>query len=543
MRKNLNVLCLVFLGTLAVSGTWAQSPENEDSNLISNEQEEDTDFNEKISVNSSKSINGIMKSSFIRGIINQKRETSQQDIVQAENTEKEIEMNSVSFLKFGKAIGEIFLPNPEVADVEMLSDKSLYLNGLTPGTTSLVIHDRDGKVLADYTIRVTYPLNDLKRSISKIFPDLDVEVISINDNLILKGNVASPEMAQDVLDIVGRFVKSEKIVNKLLIETATQVMLKVKIAEVSRGISKSLGVNWRALSSNSDHGGLIGIASGNTGLFSVTSSASTDGNSSGGGTSSDGNSSGDGTSSDSSSSNGANSSTSFKLPLELLTIDGGGRWIVSGGMQNLAALIDASASESLATVLAEPNLVALSGQSATFKSGGEYGYTVNQGDSSSNKTTEFKNWGTSLEFTPIVLSEDRINIKVKTEVSAIGEVHKDGTPEVDSRSVETSVELGSGQSIVLAGLIQKQKNQTSVQVPLLSNIPVIGSFFRSSIPMLEERELIIIVTPYIVKPSSKKLKTPVDMVPKMLSPLKVITKGRFTSIRNKKMNSAGFSIK
>ena len=97
MRKNLNVLCLVFLGTLAVSGTWAQSPENEDSNLISNEQEEDTDFNEKISVNSSKSINGIMKSSFIRGIINQKRETSQQDIVQAENTEKEIEMNSVVF--------------------------------------------------------------------------------------------------------------------------------------------------------------------------------------------------------------------------------------------------------------------------------------------------------------------------------------------------------------------------------------------------------------------------------------------------------------
>ena len=522
MRKKLNVLCLVFLGTLAVSDIWAQMPENEDFNLPGNGQDLDANFNEETSIDSSKSINGIMKSSFIRDIMNKKKENFRKDTLQAEKVEKEIEINSVNFLKFGKTIGEIFIPNPEVADVEMLSDKSLYLSGLAPGTTSLVIHDKTGKVLADYVIRVTYPLNDIKRSISKVFPDLDVELIPINDNLILKGNVASPEMAQDVLDVILRFVDSSKIVNKLSIETATQVMLKVKVAEVTRKVAKSLGINWRALSSNSEHGGVIGIASGNTSLFDTSSSSS--------GSSSDG-------SGDSSASN------SGSLPLDLLSINEGGRWIVSAGMQNLAALIDATAEESLATVLAEPNLVALSGQSATFKSGGEYGYTVNQGDSGSNKTTEFKQWGTSLEFTPIVLSEDRINIKVKTEVSSIGKTNSDGKPELDSKNVETVVELGSGQSIVLAGLIQKQKGQTNNQVPILADIPLIGSLFRSANPTSEERELVIIVTPYIVKPSSKKLKAPTDMVPKMLSPLKAITKGRFTSIRNKRVDSAGFSIK
>lgn len=521
MRKKLNVLCMVFLGTLAMSDIWAQLPENEDFNLLSSEQDADTDFNEPPSVDSSKSINGIMKSSFIRDLMNQKKEKFRRDAIQAEKTEKEIEINSVNFLKFDKTIGEIFIPNPEVADVEMLSDKSLYLSGLAPGTTSLVIHDKAGKVLADYMIRVTYPLNDIKRSMSKVFPDLDIELISINDNLILKGNVASPEMAQDVLDLVVRFVDHSKVVNKLSIETATQVMLKVKVAEVTRKVAKSLGINWRALSSNSEHGGVIGIAAGDTSLFGTSSSSS---------------------SSSGSSSESGESSTG-PLPLQLLSINNGGRWIVSGGMQNLAALIDASADESLATVLAEPNLVALSGQSATFKSGGEYGYTVNQGDSSSNKTTEFKQWGTSLEFTPIVLSEDRINIKVKTEVSAIGKVNSDGKPELDTKNVETTVELGSGQSIVLAGLIQKQKSHSTSQVPILSDIPLVGSLFRSSSPKLDERELVIVVTPYIVKPSSKKLKTPTDMVPKMLSPLKAIAKGRFTSIRNKKVDSAGFSIK
>ena len=136
------------------------------------------------------------------------------------------------------------------------------------------------------------------------------------------------------------------------------------------------------------------------------------------------------------------------------------------------------------------------------------------------------------------------NVKVKTEVSSIGKKKDDDSaPELDTKNVETVVELGSGQSMVLAGLLQKTQKQTSIETPFLADIPLIGSFFKDASPELDERELVIVVTPYIVKPSSKKLKTPVDMIPKMLSPLKSITKRRFTSVDNKSADSAGFSIK
>lgn len=510
MKKRLSVLCMAFLGLVNIPSVLAGENVKHlgDSAAIGEESVKKTD-----SGVARKSSNGIMKEVFVRSVKNQKKEEARDDAIRAVKTEKEIEINSVNFLKFKKKIGEIFIPNSDVADVEMLSDKSLYLSGMAPGVTSLVVHDKDGKVLADYIVRVTYPLRDIKGAIAKIFPDLEIDLVSVDNNLILKGNVASPEMAQDVLDIVGRFVDQGKIINKMSIETATQVMLKVKIAEVTRGVKKSLGINWRALSVTGASSGLIGVTAGHStgSLPEFLADAES-------------------------------------IKTNLLEADGvlasnigGGRWIVSAGINNLSALIDALASESFATVLAEPNLVALSGQSATFKSGGERGYTVSQSNSNSN-TTEFKEWGTSVEFTPIVLSEDRINIKVKAEVSTLGETNKDGSPNVEKKNVETVVELGSGQSLALAGLLQTSRDSSSVETPFLSSIPLIGSLFRNSAVNSNERELVIIVTPYIVKPSSKQLRTPSDMIPKMLSPLKSIVKRRFHQL-GQGADSAGFSLK
>lgn len=498
MKKHLEIVCIA----LAVSGIG-------------------------LNLRAEDATSGIMKDDFMQKVAKEKEKQAKEDADRAVRQEKIIEVNSVNFLKFNKKIGEIFIPNSEVADIEMLDDKSLYLSGLKPGTTSLVVHDKEGKVLVDYEIKVTYPLNEIRRAISKVAPNVNVELVSVDDTIILKGRVPSPEIAADVQDIVGRFMASsggdsgggsEKIINRLSIETATQVMLKVKVAEVTRTVSKSLGVNWRAMNSAKGiNDGLIGMVSSNgTAPFPEHMADLT-----------------------------AAKEALYEESGTLTSgsAGAGARWFVSAGVNNLAALIDALASESFGCVLAEPTLIALSGQSATFKSGGEQGYTVKQSNSDSN-TTEFKNWGTSIEFTPVVLSEDRINIKIKAEVSTVTFAGgaDDGTPSLQSKNVETVVELGSGQSLALAGLIQTDKSKKMSKNPLLSRIPVLGSLFAYDTSTLNEREIIVIVTPVIVKPSSKPLSTPTDNMPKLLAPLDTILMRQFTDVKGTLKNT-GFILK
>ena len=157
-------------------------------------------------------------------------------------------------------------------------------------------------------------------------------------------------------------------------------------------------------------------------------------------------------------------------------------------------------------------------------------------------STKFKDWGTAVTFTPKVLSEDRINIKVSSKVSSISGQNPDGSPNTVKKEVNTVVELGSGQSFAIAGILQVNRSIKTTETPFLADLPLIGSLFRSSNVSSVERELVIIVTPYIVKPSSKKLKAPSDMVPKMLSPLKSIINRRFHQL-GQEADSAGFSLK
>jgi pilus assembly protein CpaC len=473
MKKKLSVICLAFLGIVAMQNVLAVADNK----------------------------NGIMKESYILDKQSQREKKAQEKEIK-EDVQEElfIEEGRNQIFKSDLDIGDVFLADPKIADIQTLDSQSFYLRGESPGVTYLKFYDKNGDILGNYVVRVTYRLDEIKKAISEVCPDLELDFVSINDQLMVKGEVPSPEMARDVIDIVGRFVKSsDAIINKLTIATATQVMLKVKIAEVKRTVSKSLGVSWRALTSNS--GALIGMST-----YKASNLP-------------------------------AGALSGDKLPGN----SEGGEWVVSAGLNNLAALIDATASENLSTILAEPNLVALSGQKAEFKSGGTK-FVTSTGTNGSG-TTEDKPWGTILEFTPVVLSEDRINIDVKAEVSSVEQDAAQKASGLTSKTVKTVVELGSGQSMILAGLLQKDQSEKTIETPFLADIPLIGSFFKSASPEKNETELVIVVTPYIVKPSSKKLKTPVDTVPKMLSPLKSITKRRFTSVDNKSADSAGFSIK
>lgn len=460
---------------------------------------------------------------------------------------KYIELKKSEFIQLKEDAKNVFINDQEIADIQMIDSKSLYLMGLKPGTTSLQVYDQKGKIILDYEIRVTYQLKDINDAIHEVYPDLDVKIASIEDSIILSGKIPSPEVAKDVRDIIRTFIPTEKIIDKMTIETSTQVMLKVKIAEVTRSVTKDLGVRWRALSYGKSLTGMhYGMVSGpaNQKFLEQDSSSSESSSSSG---------SGGESSSSGSATTGSTADLMSKLQEEggaLSATVGGLRWIVhSGGHHGLSAILDALANETFATILAEPTLITLSGTKATFKSGGEKGYTVTQPNSDS-RTTEFKEWGTSIEFTPVVIAEDRINITVTPKVSSLENTNTaDNVPSITTKEATTTVELGSGQSLAIAGLLQKSTNSATIESPFLAQIPFFGAFFKSSGHSVEERELVIIITPYIVKPSSKQLKTPTDMIPKLYSPLETILSRKFhknlhthTINGNKKLDT-GFSIK
>lgn len=459
--------------------------------------------------------------------------------------EKRIEIKTVNLIKLTEKAKNIFIGDPEIADIQMINDKTLYLVGLKPGTTSFIVNDENGNVILNYNITVTYSIKLIQQAIHDVYPDLNITISPLEDSIIISGKVPSPEVAKDLHEIIEKFVAADKIIDKLGVETSTQVLLKVKIAEVTRDVTKSLGIHWRALSYGKSVNGMhYGMVGGPSNMKFIehpeaggSSGASTDGSTGG-----------------ASSSSGSDTTDLFeKLEAEggpLAATVGGLRWFIhSGGNNGLTGILDALANEAYASILAEPTLLALSGTKATFKSGGEQGYTVVQPGTDSH-TTEFKEWGTSIEFTPVVISEDRINITVTPKVSSVTFSNaSDNVPSLSTKEATTTVELGSGQSLAIAGLLQKSTSSTSTESPLLADIPLIGALFRSSNQLTIEKELVIIITPYIVNPSSKKLKVPTDMVPKLYSPLGSILTRSFNESSHTHKNGrankiqSGFSIK
>jgi pilus assembly protein CpaC len=387
------------------------------------------------------------------------------------DSQLEIEVNKGVLVRLPKPASAVFVANPGFADIAVKSPTLVYVMGKRTGVTTLfAVDDKDG-VLADVTLSVTHNLTDIRSSISSLLPNTQVEASSVPGGLLLSGLVNSPREAEEARRIGARFLaENEALINQVLVVGPNQVNLRVRIAEVSRNVLKRLGFNFDILGSIGNFA--FGLATGRpfvTGIGAAAGLADSSGVLSGGFTS--------------------------------------GNFDANG-------IIDALEDEGLVTLLAEPNLTALSGETASFLAGGEFPIPIAQDDG--KITVEFKQFGVSLAFTPTIVSDNRISLKVLPEVSALsssGSVQLNGIniPALSTRRADTTVELGSGQSFAIAGLLQADSNQSVNETPGLSEIPVLGALFRSTNFQRRETELVIIVTPYLVRPvSSTALSVPTD---------------------------------
>jgi pilus assembly protein CpaC len=371
---------------------------------------------------------------------------------------------------------DVLVTNPAVADAVLRSRRRISVIGVAPGDTDAVFFDEAGKRMLTLDIHVSKDSSGLADALSRILPGSRVRVESVNDSLVLSGEVASSSDAQKTVLLAQRFVaKPEQVVNLLTITGREQVMLKVRIVEIQRTIIKQLGFNTNALYQK------IGAASGYQLMFAQAATYGVNGAPLGGGQ--------------------------------------GGAAYADPNTQ-ASATIQAFERVGLVRTLAEPNLTAISGESAKFLAGGEYPVPVGQ-DNNGRVTVEFKPYGVGLNFTPVVLSEGRISLKIATEVS---ELSTDGAfsisngstatlsiPSLKLRRSETTVELPSGGAMMIAGLLQQQTKQDIDKVPGLADAPVLGALFRSRDYLSGETELAIIVEPYVVNATSPdKLQTPVD---------------------------------
>lgn len=377
----------------------------------------------------------------------------------------------------------VFIADPEIADVQVKSPTLVFLNGLSPGETTLFAVDENDEILAAQPVVVRFDIDRLRRSVARTVGE-DVQIRTVDDTLVIEGMVRDATTAEEVRRLVAPFApEPERVINRLQVEGPMQVNLRVRVAEVSRTVIKELGINWDAAYQFT--GGIIfGIATGNP-VLGAASNVDFLGN-----------------------------NVLSRNAIEGVSTDS--IWLKAAqGRTDLNVLIDALDQEGLVSILAEPNLTALSGETATFLAGGEFPILVPQ--DLDRVTIEYKEYGVQLEFTPTILGPERINMRVEPEVSelsSIGAVQIQDyvVPALRTRRAQTTIELTSGQSFAIAGLLQNTQDDVTRGVPGLADLPVLGALFRSESYQREETELVIIVTPYVVEPvpAGETLATPLD---------------------------------
>jgi pilus assembly protein CpaC len=379
-----------------------------------------------------------------------------------------VPVNKSQVLKSDRPYSKALIGNPEIADVLPLTDDSLYVLGKKAGTTSLTLYDERNHLIAVVDVVVGPDVMSLKRQLSDLMTAQDIGARISNDSIILEGVVPNAVAADRAVQIAETYAPG-KVVNLLSIGSSQQVMLEVRFAEVKRSALKQLGLNWDVLSDSEKLIGTVGNGV-SPDAFGVISRA-------------------------------------FR-----------------GLGENFNVTLDALERKGVVTTLAEPTLVALSGETASFLAGGEFPIPVARsgglGDDENGTaiTVQFKPFGVSLAFTPTVLADGVINMQVAPEVSSIdpsASVQINGLviPGLQTRRAKSVVEMRDGESFALAGLIRKDFSDTVRQVPLLGSIPIIGALFRSSGFQHEETELVIIVTPRLVRPvPAGTLKVPTDRV-------------------------------
>ncbi len=405
---------------------------------------------------------------------------------------------------------DVLVTNPAVADAVLRSPRRIMVLGVAPGQTDAVFFDAAGRRILSLDIRVDVDAGALNDSISRLVPGSRVRVEALNNSVVLTGEVPNAGAADQAVRLAGSYVTdpTKQVVNMLTIAGKEQVMLKVQIIEVQRTVVKQLGFDLSAvtnqvgqaqflLGSNASFGVNGGLLGGLTSGYSLDTTTQ------------------------------AIAAGPAQCD-QSVTVDttnpgscvGTNRAGVNNGINKGIGLIKAFERVGLVRTLAEPNLTAISGESAKFLAGGEYPVPVGR-DQAGNVTIEFKPYGVGLGFTPIVMSEGRISLRISTEVSELtttgaftlnnGAAGNTTIPALNVRRAETTVELPSGGSMMIAGLLQDTARQNIDSLPGVMNLPVLGALFRSRDYVKGETELVVMVTPYVVKATSPgQLQSPAD---------------------------------
>jgi pilus assembly protein CpaC len=379
-----------------------------------------------------------------------------------------VPMNRAVVVESEVLFAELSIANPSIADIATLSERSIYILGRAPGRTTMTLLGADGTLIANVEVQVVPDVAELRERLREILPGEPIEVRTANDGIVLSGTVSSGRAVERAMELAERYA-SGRVSNLMLVGGSQQVMLQVRFAEMQREVRQALSASLSGTVGDA----LIGTNNTNSGTGIIGSTA---------------------------------------LPGGLGGRNGGiGITFGSGSMQ-IGVLLEALESNGMARSLAEPNLTALSGQTAEFLAGGEYPIPV-VGDGG-NTGVEFKPFGVNLSFTPTIVDGDIINLSLDAEISSIGNIIE-GTqiPSLNTRSASTTVELRDGDSFAIAGLLQDDFRNSIGQVPWLGELPVLGALFRSASYQRSQSELVIIVTAHMVSPvRGEALSLPTDRV-------------------------------
>ncbi len=391
-----------------------------------------------------------------------------------------------TLIRLSEPMSDVFVAKDAVADVQVRSSTQLYVFGKTMGETTIYATSKSGRVVYAANVRVANNVGSMNEMLQLAMPDARIQATPMNNLVLLTGSVGSPDDVEVAQRLIENYVGAGVgIVNRIRTATPLQVMLKVRIAEMNRNAVKEVGINL--LNRDTTTGNtLFGIGQGNPGTIKPIVNANDPSGLPVGGT-----------------------AVTFNNIIGGTTLGLFGRILGT----DLLGTLDLLQKDGVVTTLAEPNLTALSGETASFLAGGEFPIPVSQ--SLGAVTIEYKQYGVGLAFTPVVLADGRISMRVRPEVSELsneGAVRLNNflVPALTTRRAETTVELGSGQSFMIGGLLRSHSTNDVSKAPFLGDIPVLGALFRSTAFRRNETELVIIVTPYLVRPVSGQLATPTD---------------------------------
>ncbi|MAN14907.1 MAG: general secretion pathway protein [Dinoroseobacter sp.] len=383
----------------------------------------------------------------------------------ATSTTLRVPMNRAVVVESEALFAELSVANPQIADIATLSERTIYVLGRAPGRTTMTLLGVDGGLIANVEVQVIPDLAEFRERLREILPNEAIEVRSANDGIVLSGTVSSGQILDRALELAQRYAP-DRVSNLMVVGGTQQVMLRVRFAEMSRTVRRNLSASF---------GAAVGDVQLGTG----------------------------------------NAATTF--PSTTISPDLGGRNGALGvtfgsGSAQFAILLEALESNGMVRTLAEPNLSALSGATASFNAGGEFAVPVQTEDGIS---VDFRPFGINLVFTPTVLSDEIINLNLSAEVSSIdiNVPTVNDVPGLRTRTASTTVEMRDGESFVIAGLLQDDFRDSIGQVPWLGDIPVLGALFRSTNYQREQSELVIIVTAHLVSPTrGEALALPTDRV-------------------------------